>query len=99
MKLLRFADAIGRFALCGSFALIIATKVRAIQMLLSQDLLSAKVIAAAGAEASVVAFLAVICIAVIVRLPPIRSVDGVEPYVTAIAGTFLIGLIAFLPPP
>jgi protein-S-isoprenylcysteine O-methyltransferase Ste14 len=99
MSLLRFADAIGRFVLCGSFALIIAAKFQTIQKLLSQDVSSAKVIAAAGAEASVVAFLAVICIAVIVRLPPIRSVDGVEPYVTAIVGTFLIGVIAFLPPP
>lgn len=99
MSLLRFADAIGRVVVCGFFTLIIAGKVGVIQRLLSQDVLSAKEITAAGAEASVVAFLAVICIAVIVRLPPIRSVDGVEPYVTALVGTFLIGAIAFLPPP
>src|SRR3954451_17320890 len=99
MSFLRFADAIGRVVLCGYFTLVIVAKVGAIKKLLSQDVLSAKEIASACAETSVVAFLAVICIAVTVRLPPIRSVDGAEPYITAMIGTFLIGVIAFLPAP
>ncbi|AMN43692.1 methyltransferase family protein [Rhodoplanes sp. Z2-YC6860] len=99
MRLLHFADVVGRVGLCGFYTLIIASKVGVIQRLLSQDVLSAKDIATAGAEVSVIAFSAAIFVAVIARLPPIRSVDGVEPYVTAIVGTFLIGVIAFLPPP
>jgi protein-S-isoprenylcysteine O-methyltransferase Ste14 len=99
MRFLYFADAIGRALLCGSFALFIAGKVGVIRKLLSQDMLSAKDIISACAEASVIAFLTLICIAVVVRLPPIRSVDGAEPYVTAMVGTFLIGAISFLPPP
>ena len=99
MSFLRFADAIGRVVLCGYFTLVIVAKVGVIRKLLSQDVLSAKEIASACAEASVVAFLAVICLAVTVRLPPIRSVDGAEPYITAIVGTLLIGVIAFLPAP
>src|SRR3954471_18602340 len=99
MRFLYFADAIGRVVLCGCFALVAAVKVGVIRKLLSQDVLSAKEIASACAEASVVAFIAVICIAVSVRLPPIRSVDGAEPYVTAMVGTFLIGVIGFLPAP
>jgi len=99
MRVLYFADAIGRAVLCSSFTLVIAVKVGIIRKLLSQDMLSAKEIVSACAEASVIAFLALFCIAVVVRLPPIRSVDSAEPYVTAMVGTCLIGGIAFLPPP
>jgi protein-S-isoprenylcysteine O-methyltransferase Ste14 len=99
MRFLYFADAIGRAGVCVSFASVIAVKVGVIRKLLSQDVFSAKEIASACAETSVIAFLVLICIAVVVRLPPIRSVDGAEPYITAMVGTFLIGTISFLPPP
>ena len=95
MKFLYFADAVGRAVLCGTFALVITVKVGVIRKLLSQDIWSAREIASACAEASVIAFLALICMAVAVRLPPIRSVDGAEPYVTAMVGTFLIGAISY----
>lgn len=99
MRLLLAADILGRFCLCSYYALVILGRLKAIQKLVAQESLSTKDIFSACAEASIIAFLAVICIAVIVRLPPVRSVDGVEPYVTAMIGTFLLGVIAYLPAP
>jgi len=99
MKLLYFADGIGRVVLCSYYALVINSRVPVIQKLLLQDVWSAKSVATAFAEMSLIAFLVVICVAVIIRLPPIRSVDGVEPYVSGMLGTFLIGVIAYLPTP
>ena len=44
------------------------------------------------------AFLVLVVAMTIVRYPPLRSADGLEPRLSALAGTFLAGTLGLLPP-
>ena len=54
-------------------------------------------------QIAVLLFLLLVVVTTFFRLKPIQSADGIEPRITALAGTFLLGLLSFTsnstPPP
>ncbi|MGO4621324.1 methyltransferase family protein [Ensifer sp. 2TAB8] len=98
-RTLLFADIIGRFGICAYFAIAMLRRiVHAAQIVVKDEWQSADVLALTSTAATVL-FLGMVCVVAITRLPPIKAATGFEPYLTAMAGTFLLGLIAYLPEP
>lgn len=49
-------------------------------------------------QLAVLLFLLLVVATTIVRLKPVRSAEGLEPRISALAGTFILGLLALMPP-
>ncbi|WP_208722797.1 methyltransferase family protein [Rhizobium vallis] len=90
------ADIIGRIGICSYSILVVWTNI-ALAMT-TRDYPSRGVVFLI-AEIAAILFIGMMCVVTLTRMPPVRSARGVEPYLTAMAGTFLFLLIAFLPPP
>ncbi|WP_349434760.1 isoprenylcysteine carboxylmethyltransferase family protein [Pararhizobium sp. A13] len=98
-RYLAVADIAGRVCICLYFIPALITRVIFIQQTFARaDLTSIDVVTAAASFASVL-FLGMICVVTITRLPPLRSAESTEGYITAMAGTFLLVVVAgYLPP-
>ena len=90
------ADIIGRIGICSYSILGVWTKIA--RMMTTGDYPSRGVVFLI-AEIAAILFIGMMCVVTLTRMPQVRSARGVEPYLTAMAGTFLFLLIAFLPPP
>lgn len=49
-------------------------------------------------QMAILMFLVLVVVTTIFRLKPIKSADGIEPRISALGGTFLLGLLALAPP-
>lgn len=90
------ADIIGRIGICAYSLLVVWTKIS--RIVTSGDYLSRGVVFLI-AEIAAILFIGMMCVVTLTRMPQVRSARGIEPYLTAMGGTFLFLLIAFLPPP
>ncbi|ANL47449.1 phospholipid methyltransferase protein [Rhizobium phaseoli] len=90
------ADVIGRIGICTYSILVAWTKIA--RTMTTGDYSSHGVVFII-AEIAAILFIGMMCVVTLTRMPQVRSARGVEPYLTAMGGTFLFLLIAFLPPP
>ncbi|TAX63284.1 isoprenylcysteine carboxylmethyltransferase family protein, partial [Rhizobium ruizarguesonis] len=90
------ADVIGRIGICSYSILVVWTKIA--RTITTGDYPSRGVVFLI-AEIAAILFIGMMCVVTLTRMPQVRSARGVEPYLTAMGGTFLFLLIAFLPPP
>jgi len=98
-RYLVIADIVGRVCICLYFIPALITRLIFIQQTFARaDLTSIDGVTLAASFASVL-FLGMICVVTITRLPPLRSAESMEGYMTAMAGTFLLAVVAvYLPP-
>jgi protein-S-isoprenylcysteine O-methyltransferase Ste14 len=74
------------------------TRVTFIQDTFAGDTLASIDIVTVVAKFASLLFLGMICVVAITRVPPIRSAESAEGYLTAMAGTFiLVALVGYLP--
>ncbi|RWA99469.1 isoprenylcysteine carboxylmethyltransferase family protein [Mesorhizobium sp.] len=97
-RMLRLADVVGRICLSLYFSYLLIPRVGYIRSVWQHETDEIIRLVMVAAEASTVLFLSLFCAAVITRLPPMRTADRIEPYLTAMAGTFIMGLLVYLPP-
>ena len=50
-----------------------------------------------AAHASMLVFISVIILTTLIRFPPLRSAAGIEPFISALSGSFLLVTLNFLP--
>ncbi|OCP36167.1 hypothetical protein BC360_25700 [Ensifer sp. LC163] len=92
------ADILGRIFICLYFIPAMIPKVFYLRDTFARDDLASIDFVMVASIFTSLLFLGMICAVTITRLPPVRSTDHVEGYVTALAGTFLIGaLVGYLP--
>ncbi len=98
-RYLAIADIAGRVCICLYFIPALIARVIFIQQtVLRGDLTSMDMVTVTASFASAL-FLGMICVVTITRLPPLRSAESMEGYITAMAGTFLLVVVAgYLPP-
>lgn len=97
-RYLAIADIIGRVCICLYFIPAMITRVTFIQDTFAGDTLASIDIVTVVAKVASLLFLGMICVAAITRVPPIRSAESAEGYVTAMAGTFILAaLVGYLP--
>jgi protein-S-isoprenylcysteine O-methyltransferase Ste14 len=94
-------DAIGRVAIVAYFANhAVHQTARIIDMLANwPELTTAHKHLVLLSQVAILLFLALVIATTIFRLKPLRSSEGIEPRLSALAGTFLLGLLAFAPKP
>lgn len=98
-RYLAFADILGRICICVYFMLAMVRRVYHSSRIVSKDIWTDQDVMTLISSAAAVLFLGMICVVTVTRLPPIKSANGIEPYLTAMVGTFIIGLIGYLPEP
>lgn len=96
-RYLPIADIVGRVCLCLFFGLALLRRITFLPKAWSAPDVVESTLRVASEGASIL-FLALVCAAVITRLPPIKSADGIEPWLTAIVGTVLLGFVSYFPP-
>ncbi|MFT2212895.1 methyltransferase family protein [Rhizobium giardinii] len=98
-RYLAIADVIGKVCICLYFIPAMITRVTLIQKTVASDALTSLDIVTVIANLASVLFLGMICVVTITRVPPIRSAESLEGYLTAMAGTFILAaLVGYLPP-
>lgn len=98
-RLLLVADVIGRFCVCVYFTTVMLRRIAHASYIVAKDEWQSADVMTMASTSAVVLFLGMVCVVTLTRLPPIQSANGIEPYLTAMAGTFIVGLIAYLPEP
>jgi protein-S-isoprenylcysteine O-methyltransferase Ste14 len=97
-RYLAIADIIGRICICLYFIPAMVGRVVATQEIFAHGDLELVDLVTVTANLATVLFGGMICVTTITRLPPVRSAEGVEGYITALLGTFLlIAVIGYLP--
>ncbi|WP_425987650.1 methyltransferase family protein [Ensifer sp. R-19] len=97
-RYLAFADILGRICICLYFMPAMIRKVAYFRDTFARDDLASVDFVMVLASLSSLLFLAMMCAVTITRLPPVRTTDHLEGYVTALAGTFIVGaLVGYLP--
>ncbi|HEX5506967.1 MAG TPA: isoprenylcysteine carboxylmethyltransferase family protein [Pseudolabrys sp.] len=94
----RFEDIFGKSILAGIFSLLAAVQISAIAGMLHASDAIERFGTTIVAKAFTLIFLLMTVVLTVKRLPPKDSAAGIEPRVTAITGTFILMLLAFVPP-
>ncbi|WP_431322939.1 methyltransferase family protein [Rhizobium sp. YTU87027] len=93
------ADIVGRISISLYFIPVMISRVIAIHDIFARGDLSSLDMVTVAADFSSMAFAGMMSVVAITRLPPIRSAENIEGYVTAMSGTFLLVLVVgYLPP-
>lgn len=97
-KFLAIGDVLGRICICLFFIPAMVRRIIDIHQTFDGPDFSAVDIISLASDFASFLFFGMIIVVTTTRLPPIRSADSAEPFVTAMAGTFILGLISYLPP-
>lgn len=105
MKFLRwrptyFGDLLGRIGIVGFFTFAVVMKLNAVRgawAMMSASRADFEVLRLVSDAANLV-FLVLIVMTTVFRLKPLKSQDGLEPRITALAGTFAMILLTLMPP-
>jgi len=98
-RYLAIADIVGRICICLYFIPVMISRVVAIHHIFARGDLKFLDMVTVAADFSSVVFAGMMSVVTITRLPPIRSAENIEGYVTAMSGTFLMVLVVgYLPP-
>lgn len=93
-----FEELFGKALLVGVFSVLAAMQIGAIVMIVKTSSGSDYWEITVVSKSFVLIFLLMTVVLTVTRLPPKDSVAGIEPRLTAIAGTFILMALAFLPP-
>jgi protein-S-isoprenylcysteine O-methyltransferase Ste14 len=92
-----FEDVLGKGVLVVAFSLLAAFQIASIAALLRASANVEHVELVIAAKMFALIFLLMTVVLTVTRLPPRNSVAGIEPRVTAIAGTFILLVLAVVP--
>lgn len=97
---LHVGDFLGRAGIVGYFAYAASEKLSVIigMLLYWNEQTSSHKELWLLSQMAVMLFLLLVVVTTLFRLKPVKSADGLEPRITALAGTFLLGLLALTPP-